>query len=684
MTSKRSFINIMKEDMKLRLWPLALATVGFFFALPVPALIKLEDRIDMAGALEFMQYDFAKNILGPTNFLVIFGLVIMAVISSMQGMKYLHNKGETDFYGSIPVLRSSKFAAAYVNGILITLVPYLVMQLVAAILGAAKGSLTPAGYLYGLKTAFILMCSYLLIYTIIVLAAILTGHGAVTVCASFVLLFGLEIYAMLAEGFSTNFWVTKYSTEDPTFLMYLCPFTLLTFSLDELDPIPYAYDYLPWSYRAAYGILLTALLLFGLCMYLIKKRPAESAGRAMAFAGTKPIIKVLIMIPVSLTFGIMFSSISEHGAYRWLAFGIIIGLILSHAVVEIIYEFDFKACAKHLRSALIAAVITAIIVCIFVFDPFGYDSRLPKEDQIQSAAVYVEGLDNGPYTRSYRWDLETLSESDRILKEMDLNDTGSAYALAKAGRDNAALYRMKDGGPIMGSLVSFDLKLKSGKDFKRSYYLDLSDPELYGIFEKLYNTEEYKNAAYYALSEDRLPDLKDITYFTYETADNAKIISDLDERQKQVLIDAISADIRSLTLDDLKADAPVGRLSANVEFKSVQGNPDSGELELGYVYPSFERTLSLLSDFGADTHNVLRADQIRSIEVSSWDEEAFDEMTLDVIVDPEEIEKLVPDLVLDYYSTVNQAVFGVDRDQTYTVSFKDRNRADEVYVKRAP
>ena len=110
---------MLTEDLKRRIWPLALSLTGFFFALPVLALIKAEDHLNSLHLgydnLASLRISYARFTLGGSNGFVIAGLMIMAVLNAVHGMKYLHSRQEADFYGSVPVLRTSKFAAAYIK-----------------------------------------------------------------------------------------------------------------------------------------------------------------------------------------------------------------------------------------------------------------------------------------------------------------------------------------------------------------------------------------------------------------------------------------------------------------------------------------------------------------------------------------------------------------------------------------
>ncbi len=698
MTSKRSFINTLTEDLKRRIWSLALSIVGFFFALPVLALIKIQDHLSsyvtLRDTLLQLQYSFVRFTIGPASGFALFGLMIMAVLNAMHGMKYLHSKQEADFYGAIPVLRTSKFSAAYLNGILIGVIPYIVMQLFAAGLGASNGLVTGAGFMYGVQTMFIYISAYILIYTFIVLAAVLTGHGAVTVAAAGVLMFGLEIYALLLDGYGTTFFMSKYSGfNDYT---YLSPVTVIgkmivSNETKYADPSQYRYP-LQCFVIAAVSLIATAVL-FALTRSLIKLRPAEAAGRAMAFEASKPFIKVFIMIPTALAFGIFFPSISDSMTYGWMIFGLIIGIVLSHAVIEIIYEFDFKACIKHLPSAVIAAVIVALTACFFILDPTGYDTKLPAEGSIESSALYIPGINSDRYDYRYSYDGYTESEEDRIMRDMRLTDTESVYTLAKAGAEYAKANRMKRNAPDMeydrtepvGSNyteISVNLRLRSGRQFKRTYYVDLNDSSNLNALKQIYDTDAYKNAEYYILSDaaaygpygtGNVENIRKISYESgsYETRDRT-----LSSSEMKSLIETVRNETRALSLDYLQKEAPIGYLYIETEIDHGSYR-ESYPVNIGYVYPSFEKTISLLNECGIYAKAELDPDDIdHIIKIQYDDEEAVSEQ----IESEDEIKKLVPDLVKSDYSYQNYAIFNVVEDSNYEVYYKDSRIPSEIYV----
>ena len=689
----------MKEDLKRRIWPLALSIVGFFFALPVLALIKVQDHISSYEALRDtlpqLQYSFVRFTIGPESGFALCGLMIMAVLNAMHGMKYLHSRQEADFYGSIPVMRTSKFSAAYLNGILIGVIPYIVMLLFAAALGASNGLVTAAGFLYGMQTMFIYISSYILIYTFIVLAAVLTGHGAVTVAASGVLMFGLEIYAELLDSYGSMFFISKYSSFDG--YTYLSPVTLLLRMIDTNDSIyinPSQYRYPAQSFVIVVISLIVAAALFMLTRLLIKLRPAEAAGRAMAFEASKPFIKVFIMIPTALAFGLFFPSISDSVTYGWMIFGLIVGIILSQAVIEIIYEFDFKACVKHLPSTAVAAVIVALTACFFVLDPTGYDTKLPAEGSIESSALYVPGINSDGYDYRYSYDGYTESEEERIMRDMRLTDTESVYTLAKSGTEFAKANRMRrkshdaayDAFDTVSSSyteISVNLRLRSGRQFKRTYYVDLNDSANLDALRRIYDTDAYKNAEYYILSDasaygpygtDGIDSIQKISYESgnYETRDH-----ELSSSEVQSLIDTVRNETRALSFDYLRNEAPIGYIYTETEVDHGSYR-ESYSVNIGYVYPSFEKTIALLNEYGIEAKAELYPDDIDHIIKVKFDDEG--EHISEQIESGDEIKKLVPNLVKSNFSSQNYAIFNVAEDSNYEVYYRDSHMPSEIYV----
>ena len=68
--------------------------------------------------------------------------------------------------------------------------------------------------------------------------------------------------------------------------------------------------------------------------------------------------------------------------------GMLIGLLLSHGLIQIIYEFDIHSVLNKKWHILAAGAAAAAIFSAVYFDFTGYDTYIPETDEIASVDVY--------------------------------------------------------------------------------------------------------------------------------------------------------------------------------------------------------------------------------------------------------------------------------------------------------
>lgn len=96
-------------------------------------------------------------------------------------------------------------------------------------------------------------------------------------------------------------------------------------------------------------------------------------------------------------------------------FSVIIAVILSNAVIEVIYEADIKAAFRKKRQILVSGLCTAAIASVFCFDLIGYDAWEPSPEKLEDA-VFLFSRGNMEYV-------------DENMKTVGLEE----YALGKPG-----------------------------------------------------------------------------------------------------------------------------------------------------------------------------------------------------------------------------------------------------------
>lgn len=146
MTSNRFSFKLVRETMRRNIWAVALSLVGFFFCLPLPAAMLIQNRIanaDDPGTSRAEQLGFAANdirmLLGADNIFAKLGICIMAVLCGVALFSYLHSRQKVDFYHSIPLKRGALFLNNYISGILMVLPALLVMYALTAVISAVMG-----------------------------------------------------------------------------------------------------------------------------------------------------------------------------------------------------------------------------------------------------------------------------------------------------------------------------------------------------------------------------------------------------------------------------------------------------------------------------------------------------------------------------------------------------------------
>lgn len=482
MTSGSLFFKLLREDMKRRIWAIALLLLAFFFAMPVDLSLSMEN----AAKNNFYRYnnftplvqdgsipqqEFAARLLRAKTNIVLeqakFGngllmvlIIGAAVVMGVTGFSYLHNRKKIDFYHSIPVRREMLFAVQFLDGILLTAGAYLfnslVMLMIAASYGvplfagaaaAGGGSMQPV--ILAAAVSFVLnMLYYILMYTVVSIAMMMTGNLVVGVLGTAVFFFFPPAMMMILAGYCDTFFVTSadyiwHSRLSPLEwgVKYLSPFSAYleasTWNLQK-----------PEEYMLVLAITLLVLpVLIVLSLLLYRKRPSEAAGKAMAFKWSMMPIRVILVLGIGLAGGIFFWALQS--SLKWGIFGVMAAVIITHCIVEIIYHFDFKKLFSHKRQLVLTLAAGILVFLSFRYDWYGYDRYMPDQSDISSVSMYMDIDDRlgGPELTVERVDGEFVtcyqSDDDQAEENMYLTDLDAAMKIIEKGRDRVLAEREK-------------------------------------------------------------------------------------------------------------------------------------------------------------------------------------------------------------------------------------------------
>lgn len=408
MTSRNSFSKLVRQNLTRRLWAVTLAILGCLTSLTLPVVYGIQTYYSDLQLMQQGNYYGSKTaqellqqwsgtvaqMLGFMNPFIKLILFVLAILCGVSMFRYLHDRRQVDFYHALPISRGRLFAVQYVTGIVAVLPVYLLITLLTIASAAGLGfgqSLSAGAVLGGLigNTLF-----FLLNYTIAVLCTVMTGNTIITVLlglwAEFgVVLVGIICYAMMSMSFST-FAETPELVK--SMVLYGSPLIAWLIAGTDGFMVPViswfvSTDIGPVSAKLLIGALIAFLLLLALTTVLFIRRRSERAGIAVAFKPIQEPMKYFMSAVGGLCVALLLYMIM-HGIWFW--FGLIVGTALVHMLVEIIYDFDFKSLFHHWKRMIILLVVLVAATAAVRSDMFGYDTYLPKRDEIAAAGIWAD------------------------------------------------------------------------------------------------------------------------------------------------------------------------------------------------------------------------------------------------------------------------------------------------------
>lgn len=602
MTSRSSFFKLMKEDLRQRLWTIVLAFIVFVLPVPIAiGMIVTQDTTfgsltsELAGTLQVnnpVTSELAGTLQANNPWFALV-TVVGAAICAVSGFGYLFSKKKVDFFHSLPVKRECLFAIRYINGVFIYLVPYLTMLLLSFLLIAISGNFAVRIFTTAMWGLLIHFLGYLTVYTVFILGVIFVGNIVVFFAVSG-WMFGITAVAVgLYNSFEEGFFNTySYNGNNYMYMNRL-------YSLRFLSPF---YFYNQAFMGSETSLLLQQLLytvvLCAIALFLYRIRPSDGAGKAIAFPILKPVFRVSIELLAGACIGLLFYYAADRqgSVPGWMIFGTILGVLLSHMLIESIYHYDIRKCLANKMSLLACMAVAVAFVLAMRYDTFGYDKYLPGKGRIASVAVKVQGLDG--YQGVYHYADGRITNTNEI-EYMNLTGIETLYPyLETLIKDTKEYYdnRWARGTELVRVEVAY--RLKNGKTVYRSY---LSKGIRAEVFAPVFESLEYKNSHYagvYTIPEDAIRTIE-VRYAMNECT------MTLSSEENEELMRALRKELSVLTLKEKMENPPVALLTISFwERMELFGSNN----QPGYVskykiplYASYTETLQFLESRGFST-----------------------------------------------------------------------------------
>lgn len=632
MTSKNfSFKSLVRHNMTSRMWAIALSVLGCLAGLLLPIFaiqqnyqvqLKFTTEPDYArtaaDVLKDTQNSIAQVISFDSPFIKLV-LIVLATLCGVAMFRYLHDRRQVDFYHALPISRGKLFAVNYISGVLLVLPFYLIVLVIGLIFVSAMGL---GGQITGSLLAQSILGNiayFLLNYTVAVLCTVLTGNTIITVLLGIWAQLGIPVLMVMVQCYQAMFYETFSSTVPlmQTFVLYGSPMCnyLVTFHDTHTMYVPLfdtALDVVGGMAVLIYPVILT-IVLGVLSYFLFVRRKSENTGMAVSFRRAKAPIKWFMSMFSGLGFGLIFTVIFS-GTSGGMWFGLVFGVVLCHMVVEIIYDFDFKALLHHWKQMIVLAILAVVVVAGIKNDVFGYDNYIPDVDDIASAAI-----ESSYYNIDWNYNVQDIYK-DQLT---DAESIEKIHQLAELSVANNG--KPEEGDSTHAYTIHYTLK--NGDHVSRCY-TEVPTNVVQDMMVNLVASEQYLKQ-YSTLQTLRIPATNEEGMTRLEVRNSAAPEGTLPQatlisrNEIQEVIDQLRADQIANAEAHLK-EFPVMQLTIENEWaerpEDNRGALYSADL---MVYAADTDTLALIKRLTGVEPVKLSHENVNSIEITQYDDQEY-------------------------------------------------------------
>lgn len=604
MTSKSSFVKLLREDLKKRMWLTALSAVIFIIVIPLINLLQAQSLYNGAGGIgdaaqtnwEQLCEWFAAEAGFSGGALRMSALIFGAVACGISSFSYLHSKSQVDFYHSLPVRRETWFAVTCTGSIVQIVIPYLVSYALLLVTGCAKGLmqadiLRRCPLVVGMNLLYFLM-----LYSITVFAMMVTGKILMALFVLLLLSFGGSYIVSMKDYIMVQCYETYLSDS----LSYGLVGNVLFGDAGWYSPVmlgsgmKYLYG-TGQLWKGAAVMAAVTILSIAAALLLYRRRASESAGNALAFPKLMPAVKILTAVMTAVMFGAIAGSQNRQNGMNagWL-FGVgILTAVLTCAVMEFIYHTDIRLVFQKKCSLAVSVSAVVLILAAAEYDWFGYDTYLPERDEIKAMAFVsnVEKYRWAGANDTYFWDKMLEGGMNNLkVEQFDTIYDAAANGVANVGTDEA----------LDSAVVAY--YLKNGRTVYRQYRIE--DDMLSRCMEELLDREGYRRKVF---KMDILDGEK--SDFQFLNFRQESVYVEVSKEEERKLLDTYRRELEEKPVSSFCQEEMVGEFSIVIE-SGVEGRQF---YYTGRIYRSFTETLALLEQYGYNAATKIEPEEVKSM-----------------------------------------------------------------------
>nr|WP_294668052.1 ABC transporter permease [uncultured Ruminococcus sp.] len=453
--------------------------------------------------------------------------LIFAIIYTVQIFSYMHNKRKVDFYGSLPISRARLFLAKYGAAYLFSIVPMLVFMGIIAIASICTGTL------------LLPQVTNMYVNFIVGTLACISAYGFLSACCGTTFNTVIMFIAVCACYPLSMVFVRAYI--DAFFTGAYTQTFSKSFITNALNPISayFGNNLIYWLVFSA------ACIAFG--TLLIMKRRSERAQTSFAYYIPCHIIKVIVSFLTGMFLGTMFGSLNVFGnGVGGFVFGFILASAPTFLIVHMIFYKGLKQIVRTIPIYAGLAVVVIVGVALINLDVFGYNTYVPKSEDVKSAGIiltqhyYPKDKNFSRVMSKSAEDFTSSSDIDSIVKIHNNIINSKSTKLKSVGKFKTVwgfmLYNAFD-DLSYDDVYAITYKLNNGRKVNRFYSASMISlvNSMNTVYSNEYYYDDYGSFDTDGINKIANPLISSKTYVTkYSALMNSKANSELGAKYAEV------------------------------------------------------------------------------------------------------------------------------------------------------
>lgn len=485
------------------------------------------------------------------NPIVLLTIFVLPVLVSILLFKYTNEEKSSSFIHGLPISKRKLYITNILTGIVMYVIPFLLNVIIILLLniGEMGKYLQFADIMKWFGVCMLYNTMFFAFATFIgTFCASKISHGILTYILMYAPVGGLAIASIIMESALYGFKGLSSNLEE----FRGWPFIKIIEDFREMGSY-YLSQTIKFETSTIIIYIASIIVMLVLGYFIYKKRKLEITKEFIAFKGIRSFVKYVATFLVNLLSYMYFCDVFEENKIVTLLASFIITLI-AYLIIEMILKKTYKV-FKSIIGFIIYAVIVTIGFVILNTGAFGYETRIPKAEDVQEVDF---SLSSDTINFSEKQNIENVIDFQQKL----INEKKKGY-----------------------TEYTLEYKLKNGRKITRKYNINnsLYKEEL----NKILTSDEYYDGKIRQIQDAKK--IKRITInINYKEQYSTKAITVKDE-DKEEFLENIIKDIknRKATINDNEYVSKIARASDKIRSIYVRIELKEGKTKT-IKYNNFE------------------------------------------------------------------------------------------------